>query len=1273
MALSVDSKTFRDALQEMRTGEDIQNVLTKYEIDKDEFKNTLEEYRGMSEEERKAPAEITGLPIVDPILRIGGRAFGEAGRGTAEFAEDIAPVTTEKISNIFSNVSDKFGDYVPDSVKDFADEIFDPYHGDGIYGSGEEMVGKIGSYFVPATGIVKVGRGVTNVAKGNKAVRAGLEKVSNRIKRGTKVAGYGVAGAGSATIIEDPNENIVNILREQFPESTTLLDNIAVDPNDTASQQRLQAFINNLGLEASVVGGFVGLGKAWKGTKGFREKISETKLGAIANYIKGATTSRAGLDDDVLVENLKRKSAPTNALQDANALGLEMKKLISGFSKDEVETVNKALEGDFNAINTLNIDVNKKEQLLNLTKEMRDNIDNLSKFFLEKSNIGGKKNIRATESLTAKIRDNLETYVTRTYDFYDDPVYKDKILKLIRKEMPNIKQGNIQAIKKTDETLANAVEFIGSRTGYDNNRIAASFEDILRKSDNEEDFAKAIQDYSSFYTTAKGTKKRKELFNQSEALRILFGEVRDPAKRYQKSIAKLAQQKAEVEFLESIANDIISKKAGEFGTKSKGIKDIVDVPPDKKSLKDLTEVANNRLAKVFGKAAVSEKGVPIGDNIVSVASTIKNPLQGLYANANYKRILDEGLNELNNFGPKSTFLGKIAQAAGKAWIGLKVGSQYSATVANPLTHARNVLGNMVFMVSNGMLPGVKGTFEAGKYTIRKLAGFNNRKVAEQFNKYRELGITSSDVGIGTIKRNLAEFNSNPEKFFNRRLSVKEAIKYPFRKLADIYQIEDDIFKIMHFENTKGILKKAYPDLAEDALNQMAAKRTRDLMPNYNLAPRALRALRLAPVGDFATFASESVRVAKNLFKYTLEDAISGNAALTASAAKRLAGMTAAGLGADMLAEKSRILMGIDDEQEKNIQNIRPPYEFMAPQVYLSNIYKRNGKNVIDSVSLLGLDPFDYPKSFVRALHAVANDDNFTTQELSNYLNDGRVNNTTNKIATSIFDKTLAPFLGTSIGTDAALDFLTGARTIGRDEELGAGSIALNFFENSLMPGGFKFFLKRQEYEEKLKNKDKELINKGYPGYALYSTRTQGIPGEVDIDSLLGFKINRLDIDSTVPFNVGYDLTNVVSGRNKKFKNILKGRRTGKDDLATIFGGKGGTPITKKEILQNLLTDEKRKIFVEKDLRYMLKTYLDLGLSLEDIIKDLKVNTSSPLGKEKIIMLRNIIDNKHTPDSFTQTDRNNFEKFLRPQGIDLPEAEIINFRDRLRNNKIDEED
>ena len=88
---------------------------------------------------------------------------------------------------------------------------------------------------------------------------------------------------------------------------------------------------------------------------------------------------------------------------------------------------------------------------------------------------------------------------------------------------------------------------------------------------------------------------------------------------------------------------------------------------------------------------------------------------------------------------------------------------------------------------------------------------------------------------------------------------------------------------------------------------------------------------------------------------------------------------------------------------------------------------------------------------------------------------------------------------------------------------------------------------------------------------------------------------------------------------------------------------------------------------------MLKTYLDLGLSLEDIIKDLKVNTSSPLGKEKIIMLRNIIDNKHTPDSFTQTDRNNFEKFLRPQGIDLPEAEIINFRDRLRNNKIDEED
>ena len=114
----------------------------------------------MSDKELDEPLEITGLNVIDPLLRVGGRALGEAGRGTVEFAEDVAPNLTKNISDTFSSVADKLGTYVPEEVKEYADELFDPYHGDGIFAEGEKMTGNVLSYFVPATGIIKAGRGI---------------------------------------------------------------------------------------------------------------------------------------------------------------------------------------------------------------------------------------------------------------------------------------------------------------------------------------------------------------------------------------------------------------------------------------------------------------------------------------------------------------------------------------------------------------------------------------------------------------------------------------------------------------------------------------------------------------------------------------------------------------------------------------------------------------------------------------------------------------------------------------------------------------------------------------------------------------------------------------------------------------------------------------------------------------------------------------------------------------------------------------------------------
>ena len=182
MTISIDSQSFRDAAKKLEalqaqnslSEEAFNSVLSEEGFDsedKDEFISTYQEYSKKTDEELEDPAEITGLNIVDPILRVGGRAIGEAARGTVEFAEDVAPNLTKSISDTFSNVADKLGVYVPEEVKEYADEIFDPYHGDGVFAEGEKMAGNVLSYFIPATGIIKIGRGASSIAKGNKTVK----------------------------------------------------------------------------------------------------------------------------------------------------------------------------------------------------------------------------------------------------------------------------------------------------------------------------------------------------------------------------------------------------------------------------------------------------------------------------------------------------------------------------------------------------------------------------------------------------------------------------------------------------------------------------------------------------------------------------------------------------------------------------------------------------------------------------------------------------------------------------------------------------------------------------------------------------------------------------------------------------------------------------------------------------------------------------------------------------------------------------------------------
>jgi len=365
MAISIDSQSFRETaekIEELQSKGALDSVKAKQLIEEQgfdpiEFKETYNKYSGLTQEEKDKAAEITGLGIIDAPIRVAGRAFGEAGRDIASFSADVAPNLTKKISDNFSVVSDAVGQYVPESVKEFSDELFDPYHGDGVYGTAEGAIGNIASYFVPATGILKATRGAHTLAKGNRFLNSGLKQASNLLgakgRKATKVAGFLTTGAAAATIAEDPSENIVNTLREQFPESTQILEGLSVNPEDTRLQQRLNAFVNNLGFEVAAVGGISALVKTFKAVKPYTRKFEQ-----LFSSTRGMTNKAQELF-------LSSDAAVSNAFKEAT---LDAKKL-SKVMKDnkmkdpaQVKLVNDALQGD--AVALENIPANVKEIVL---------------------------------------------------------------------------------------------------------------------------------------------------------------------------------------------------------------------------------------------------------------------------------------------------------------------------------------------------------------------------------------------------------------------------------------------------------------------------------------------------------------------------------------------------------------------------------------------------------------------------------------------------------------------------------------------------------------------------------------------------------------------------------------------------------------------------------------------------------------------------------------------------------------------------------------------
>jgi len=270
-----------------------------------------------------------------------------------------------------------------------------------------------------------------------------------------------------------------------------------------------------------------------------------------------------------------------------------------------------------------------------------------------------------------------------------------------------------------------------------------------------------------------------------------------------------------------------------------------------------------------------------------------------------------------------------------------------------------------------------------------------------------------------------------------------------------------------------------------------------------------------------------------------------------------------------------------------------------------------------------------------------------------------------KVGNALFDNLMGPFIGTSLATDALLDAATGLK-----QDKPFGEVATKFIGDTLTPAGLDFYRKRKQYELELAAKDKELADKGYPSYTLFSERTKGIPGEADYGALLGVKTRRIDIDSSVPYNMGYRLKNM--NRGKALSRVMKGDLPFSVDIKKRIREK--TPIALNQIndsdfVEAKKTDEKTKLRLEQELRMYINAYRDLGYSDKDITKAMR---RLKISKEGLQTLDAIQKNKHVPTDITKSDLENFYRGLKQKGVSFPLGKIREINKKLVGQKIDEE-
>tara|TARA_R100000742_G_C4279238_1_gene103327 strand:+ start:1916 stop:5698 length:3783 start_codon:yes stop_codon:yes gene_type:complete len=1257
--LSPYSSKFTDVLKEskdlfnqggLQTKEERTQFIKSKGLDPDEFRKTYKEYEEIEAKGGAADLEKPGLGLGRMVLGTVGKVAG----GVKNIGEAITPTLSQ-------GISDQYYDVVPEAVERKRQELFAP-----------TMTGL--DKFVTEAGSLVIGGGAAVKGLSYAAKLANLKKAS----RLGSAAKYGTGFAIGATAIEKPEDNIVNVLAELSDETVkdeqgkdvgtvgTLLNKLKIKPNDPTSQKYLKAFISNLAFEG-VAGGVFGAAKygisreavqkfVAQPTKEFAKNVtkgvSQTADYVLPTAVKGLGkkvkrvwdeefTSRMGLTDNAFKSLLRKEGSAREAITEAEGLTKALKEAaekeglnIKGKAGEQnLILLNNALGGNKSALEnigkqfpeTANVLNNMRGKLDDLSEQIRDNVatarfiktnpkmtvQSLSKKYdvepeeLIRLNPGltddaiKAGNIERIElpSLKTTIDDNLGIYLNRTYRIFDDPSYA--------KNIPQKAQDDaIAYLKGLKDKEGNALldeEEVGQMLYY--------LTKGLKNTSERKMFFNSIGKRGGKILT-----RRKDIPVQIKAL---WGEVKDPFKSYVNTFTKSGNLIAEHKFRQEIVEEALKQ--------GKATRETV-AGFSGKPVRGLDEV---------------DEGISFTESTMGLGGTntnINNPLKGIFLDPSWKKAIEQGTDVNINAG--DGIFGKAV----RGWMQLKATSQAAKTVYSVPTHGRNILGNLFISLANGTIN--PGNFKkAFKDTANRYKGKMTPELRKKIAYYQRLGIIDSSLDINSLRKAAGEgFKFGPDGLIGKA-AEKSKLKFLNKKTTQLYEAEDNLFKINNFENLKQRYKKAFPDMSEEMLDKFTAQRTRDMMPNYNLVPKAFKRLRAMPVGNFVAFPAEMVRNTKNLFKYSIRDIGEGTAKevrdlgytgriekeqLKGIGMTRAAGITAAAVAGDGIVETSKAMFGVTDEQEEALNKIVAPWEKGQNKVFTGPVTKNSkGQIEVDYMNLGPIDPYSYFKAPAKMLiSAIINNKDYNDTEINDMFKQ------------SVVD-IISPFVNPSMVAQEALDIYEKRKRIDGSSELGSIVAALG---STITPGTIDFILKRKKFydsQEKL-GEGREVNQYGFTI----------APGEVDFPAFFGLRRQKLNLSQGLGYNTGEHIKNM-----RKSKSIFSNKIR---DFSVSDPDKVYDAYKKSQI---------EKLKHNQRLRTTVRAYKALGMDEGDMYRALiKEGALSPqVARDEFEEIILADKNKFRPDII---DPSLIRYSELGSKTPIPIDKIMELNKKLQNLKID---